>query len=1216
MGLCDHDLWMPSGKEINDMRCFCVPDVVDVELFIISCRWNRITQGSFNDTFPKNATKSLTIQCHSEDPEAGLQSTSNIFDGFEHLRELRISNCRLGKLTDSTFQGLPKLRALHLNQINDDSTVDLDSKTFQHLNALEKLSLTHSSVENIPRGVLCSLRFLQILNISSNKISNARLGVESNDCVLDHLIILDLSHNKIRHISSNDFQPFPALRQLSLSYNGIRGLEIEAFKPIDLCQQLDLDHNHLREMVPLPDSLFHLSLAANQLPVVPSTVANLGRLLSLDLSNNHIDSSTPFSLLSTSIEVLDLSKNRLENVPIRLFKESMETMLRLNLSGNEILEVEPYLFQNFTNLKELDLSNNKIKSLAYGMFHGLGELTDLRINNNSIYHVDVEVFSELSRKLTSLSMSHNLLVELPMAVGRLTRVKHIDLSYNQITKAYKFVLNKLSHLNRLILSHNNLRHVESYVFADSSHLTDLELSHNGIDVISSDAFEKCPRLKHIDLSSNQLSKIHGSLKQVRSLRKINLSGNNLDALEWSEIPAEVQEVNASDNRIQRIHSGGEEFGVKVLDLNHNQLSSLTTDQLPNTLEELNISHNLFAGQLTSANFTGKSNLRILDLRYNQFGVVPANLFESSQAISVNFPARLYLAGNPLTCDCHMGWLTKTSNTVEIVDISVAEYFLCAYAQTCEPNCICCQYGNCDCKSKCPPGCECFHDSQFRTNVVKCRANSTNHLGKAGQVLVKELPMHASHIFLNGLDLPMLKSHDFMGRTRLTDLHITQSNLTTIQPLSFNTLPKLKTLDLSGNRLQKINGDEAFKTQHIQKLNLEQNEISDIDIRLSEIMPNLDTILLDHNSMETLPQYLNTKVAKEKLLKITLAGNPFRCDCSYTQRFQAQRWLAEKENQEKVIDLAQVYCVENVTRSLLYNDTTVLSSYPPNLGDDLFSIPMLEFIQQENRSICVFDTEGIFGGSKVYNTFLVMAIIAFLFVTAVSILYLFVAAIKGAGNSRNRYRKANSLNFSSMETAHPSMHSPQLSPQPLIPCDVFLSYSKLDEEKVINEIYRPLEQEHDLTVCLLHHDSRLYNGTYHTINDRLIRQMKACHTVILVLTKNFLESEWRNVDINVAHQLYAKENRNLIVVQDGDVSTNDLDADLGKILRQRANARLIWGNFNFWQELVKNLPWHGSPLGSEGGASRATSDSRVYSDLQYGSIANGSCGVVPSESQIV
>lgn len=76
-------------------------------------------------------------------------------------------------------------------------------------------------------------------------------------------------------------------------------------------------------------------------------------LISLNISENLIDSKTPFSLLSNSIEIIDLSKNRFTEIPLRLIRESMNTILNLNLANNDITEIKPFELQNFSQIKEV-----------------------------------------------------------------------------------------------------------------------------------------------------------------------------------------------------------------------------------------------------------------------------------------------------------------------------------------------------------------------------------------------------------------------------------------------------------------------------------------------------------------------------------------------------------------------------------------------------------------------------------------------------------------------------------------------------------------------------------------------------------------------------------------------------------------------------------------------------------------------------------------------
>lgn len=199
-------------------------------------------------------------------------------------------------------------------------------------------------------------------------------------------------------------------------------------------------------------------------------------------------------------------------------------------------------------------------------------------------------------------------------------------------------------------------------------------------------------------------------------------------------------------------------------------------------------------------------MKSLNLQNNMLTTIPNEIFEQSLVINENFPGKIYLSNNPLTCNCKMSWvLNATAKQISVIiadDIKVEclspflnkkiflyeaqkEDFLCRYNQTCEPSCICCQYGNCDCKSKCPGGCECFRDSNYKTNIIKCDSKTKQ------KIIIRDLPMYASHIYLNKVNFPVLKSHDFIGRSKLTQLHITSSNIQTIEPLAFNTLPKLE-----------------------------------------------------------------------------------------------------------------------------------------------------------------------------------------------------------------------------------------------------------------------------------------------------------------------------------------------------------------------------------------------------------------------------------------
>lgn len=152
------------------------------------------------------------------------------------------------------------------------------------------------------------------------------------------------------------------------------------------------------------------------------------------------------------------------------------------------------------------------------------------------------------------------------------------------------------------------------------------------------------------------------------------------------------------------------------------------------------------------------------------------------------------------------------------------------------------------------------------------------------------------------------------------------------------------LHLAGNNLTRLNGDEAFKTQRLEVLDLRSNRLTHIDRRVADILPSLRSLHVENNAFEDVPDLLTS--TETTVSHVALGGNPFRCDCS--DRFRTQHWLPE--NLQRVVDANDVYCVENLTRALKENDTTVLSAFPPNAEGDLFMMPMVDFVREANRLV--------------------------------------------------------------------------------------------------------------------------------------------------------------------------------------------------------------------------------------------------------------------------
>lgn len=166
----------------------------------------------------------------------------------------------------------------------------------------------------------------------------------------------------------------------------------------------------------------------------------------------------------------------------------------------------------------------------------------------------------------------------------------------------------------------------------------------------------------------------------------------------------------------------------------------------------------------------------------------------------------------------------------------------------------------------------------------------------------------------------------------------------------------------------------------------------------------------------------------------------------------------------------------------------------------------EFLRDYNVSICVPFSSGFFGQDPQNSIIFVVVTVAIAFLLCILVI-LAISFVRKSHDAINQRRyKASSLNCSTSAGSSPL-------PVPLLSYHAFISYSKKDEKMVIDQLCRPLEDE-DYQLCLLHRDGPTYNSNLHAISDELISQMDSSQCLILVLTKHFLENEWRTLQIKV------------------------------------------------------------------------------------------------------
>jgi hypothetical protein len=189
-----------------------------------------LNKKELNENFDSLETLCLDFSYHER---LSLESIdSNLFLNLRYLNELSISNFHFNEYfleqTDKSNNILSYMKNLiNLEKLSLYSCdVDLKNEnTFKHLTNLKVLNITNSYFEIINDKMLQSLNNLTYLNLSCNGIRKF-LGPFTQ---LTSLVVLNLSDNPIRRLTSNSFEGLSKLIRLILTECPIDKIEENTF---------------------------------------------------------------------------------------------------------------------------------------------------------------------------------------------------------------------------------------------------------------------------------------------------------------------------------------------------------------------------------------------------------------------------------------------------------------------------------------------------------------------------------------------------------------------------------------------------------------------------------------------------------------------------------------------------------------------------------------------------------------------------------------------------------------------------------------------------------------------------------------------------------------------------------------------------------------------------------------------------------------------------
>ena len=301
---------------------------------------------------------------------------ASAFTALSNLHTLKLSANRLTSVGSSYFNGLLVLSRLKLD---DNRIASVQADSFQNCSNLQELDVRGNRLEHVPTA-LRALTLLKTLDVSHNRIASLNSTVLRG---LHNLMHLRLSGESFRRNSIEFFNDI-----FLTAGNPLKVIRAGTFPPLNLLKSLDLSACGLESVEraaldPLT-SLETLYLNSNNLTSLENVVHNLPNLVKVNASDNDLR-WFDYALIPTSVEWLDLHRNKIEELGNYLRLEAHLRLQTLDASDNRITflgaqslpdrvrmasfsenaisVIEPNTFADKANLSRVDLYGNQLVTL-------------------------------------------------------------------------------------------------------------------------------------------------------------------------------------------------------------------------------------------------------------------------------------------------------------------------------------------------------------------------------------------------------------------------------------------------------------------------------------------------------------------------------------------------------------------------------------------------------------------------------------------------------------------------------------------------------------------------------------------------------------------------------------------------------------------------------------------------------------------------------------
>lgn len=790
----------------------------------------------------------------------------------------------------------------------------------------------------------------------------------------------------------------------------------------------------------------------------------------------------------------------------------------LELMDNGLSALQDGLVANISTLHTLILHQNKLQRLE--KFEGLPKLNNIDLSNNLLTELREDTFAELP-ELVKLTLDANRCTRLPAGLLKHNRnLTHFSMNNQQ---SVELVLEDrlfagLQQLEQVSLTNCHIAELPEGLFAGASGLKILNLNENKLETLPEKLLHGLVSLEVVKLQSNALLNTLPStlFQDTRPLRFLDLSNNKLQTLN-----AQLFKNTAM---------------LKELHLDNNQLRVIDLDafkSLSNSLTKLTLSHNQVSFNengmhviYTNGNslvmdktpFQFLHSLQILDLSHNEIVAI----FSEFKWTLPNL-RHLDLSHNLITVvsNRNFPFYAPDIQTVDLQSNNISQLYFEKLEGLRLPQEILLDGNplNCDCSIY-----------PLVSFIATNKSTATSFALKGSQCAS---PPELSKYTL--FDVPhreliceIVKPNAFCPNEctcyrrpadRTAVVNCTGQNLVNVPNIPNPALVECDSIELhlTNNLLRELPASMGEGWGAVQRLYVANNSIS--TLRYDTLPERLELLDISQNQFASLDERLVQQLVKRSgLHTINLSANPWRCDCSEPMLGFVS------ENVKRIEDFGMLRCDD---------------------GSPINAITQTTLCRRRTMMYVQWSV-----------VFIIIAVIALL-----------------CGFCYMRYEHEIKVWLFKQDMLRWLVAEEQIDQNKQY--DAFISYSHKDEAFIVDTLMPMLERD-PMSFKICWHVRDFMPGEL--ISTQITKVVEESRRTIIVLSPNYLESVWGQMEFNTAYLQSVADKRNRvipIIYEDiGDVET--LDPELRAYLK--TNTYVRWGDPWFWDKLRYAMPHTRRPKG--------------------------------------